>query len=110
MHDAFVSDDYARRLRQARQDFTDMDAKEAAKRLGIPYPTYVGHENGSRGGRKNAEQYAKFYKVRLRWLLTGQGTPRSDPIAEIFDELPPDAQNYALSFLRHLRDQSKKPQ
>jgi phage repressor protein C with HTH and peptisase S24 domain len=62
------------RLRQARQDAGFADAVEAAASLGIKYPTYVAHENGSRGfGRTKAELYARKFKVSLEWLLTGKG-------------------------------------
>lgn len=106
MQNAFM-DDFGKRLIQARER-KGLEAGEAAKAMKLPYPTYKAHENGSRGGRKSAEKYARFYGVNLKWLITGQGSMRGDPIAEIVDGLPPDAQNYALSFLMKLRDAHKK--
>gem|GEM_PF-5087370 len=102
-----LMDDFGKRLIQARER-KGMNAKDAAKALRMPYPTYKAHENGSRGGRRHAEKYAKFYAVNLKWLLTGQGSLKGDPIVEIVEGLPPDAQNYALSFLTKLRDAHKK--
>jgi phage repressor protein C with HTH and peptisase S24 domain len=62
------------RLRQARIDAGFADAADAAASLGIKYPTYAAHENGSRGfGRTKAELYARKFKVSLEWLLTGKG-------------------------------------
>lgn len=61
-----------------------MDASEAAASLGMPYPTYVSHENGSRGyGRKRAEQYGRKFRVPAHWLLFGD-----DAGPETFREAP----------------------
>jgi len=47
---------------------------EAATALGIKYPTYAGHENGTSGiSAKKAQKYAAFFGVQINWLLTGQG-------------------------------------
>jgi len=51
-------------------------AREAAEALGIKEPTYMCHENGSRGFKAHAEIYARKFKVNLEWLLTGRGNPR----------------------------------
>lgn len=61
------------RLKQARINAGFETAREAAASLGIPYPTYAGHENGSRGVVRAAPQYARRYRVTLDWLLTGKG-------------------------------------
>lgn len=61
------------RLREARLDAGFEDASEAARRLGMAGPTYLGHENGSRGFKARAPEYARKFKVSLEWLLTGKG-------------------------------------
>jgi len=61
------------RLQQARKAAGYDDASEAARALGIPEPTYLGHENGSRGFRARAPEYAKRFGVALEWLMTGRG-------------------------------------
>jgi hypothetical protein len=46
--------------------------------LHVKPPTYLAHENGSRGySIKKAMRYATLYRVNLLWLLTGQGDARS---------------------------------
>jgi transcriptional regulator with XRE-family HTH domain len=71
------------RLRQARIDAGYSTAQDAAAAMGIPYPTYAGHENGTTGMRASvAERYARKFRVSLDWLLTGRGAPiRTVPIA-----------------------------
>ena len=63
------------RLKKARELAGFKKAAEAARAMGIPYPTYAGHENGARGAFKieDAVRYAKKFKVSLEWLLTGHG-------------------------------------
>ena len=61
------------RLKDARIAAGYLEASEAARALGIPEPTYLAHENGSRGFRAKADTYARKYKVSLEWLLTGRG-------------------------------------
>lgn len=60
------------RLRLAREKRGFESASEAAEALGIPYGTYSGHENGSRGiTRKNVARYAAFFGVSIPWLEHG---------------------------------------
>ena len=49
---------------------------DAARAMNIPEPTYLGHENGSRGFKAKADRYARFFRVDLEWLLTGRGSPK----------------------------------
>ncbi|NNM75024.1 LexA family transcriptional regulator [Enterovirga aerilata] len=52
-------------------------ASDAARAMGVPIPTYAGHENGSRGlTRATAERYAAFFKVAPEWMVFGRGAPR----------------------------------
>ena len=49
------------------------DGTEAARRFGWPVPTYLSHENGSRGVRADrAADYARAFKVSPEWLLFGR--------------------------------------
>ena len=86
----------AQRLRAAREAAGYPSAKAASERMGIPYPTYAGHENGSRGYyEEEASQYGRTFHVRPEWLLLGdiagamsqvpaQGLP---PLAPIVDAI-----------------------
>lgn len=73
------------RLAVARRAAGFESAAAAARALGMPYPTYAGHENGSRGVRANLERYARKYGVSTDWLLTEKGPgpsgtkPRLEP-------------------------------
>lgn len=60
------------RLAKARKEAGYPSATAAAEALGVPSPTYMGHENGARGFDKMAETYARKFKVPLEWLLTGK--------------------------------------
>lgn len=71
--------DLAARLRIAREAAGFTTAAEAAERFGWNYPTYAGHENGSRGMRLTVVQrYAAAFRVAAVWLLEGSAdTDRS---------------------------------
>jgi phage repressor protein C with HTH and peptisase S24 domain len=61
------------RLRLAREQAGFARASDAARALGIEEPTYLGHENGSRGLSRAAARYARFFGVSLDWLIDGRG-------------------------------------
>jgi DNA-binding XRE family transcriptional regulator len=62
------------RLSQARREAGYATARAAAESLGVKEPTYIGHENGQRGfKRESAALYARRFDVNLEWLLTGKG-------------------------------------
>lgn len=62
------------RLMAARQAAGYETATDAARSLGVPYPTYAGHENGSSGFKaKTAAVYARKFSVSFEWLLRGTG-------------------------------------
>lgn len=63
------------RLKIARKAAGFTSASDAATALGVKYPTYAGHENGSRGVVRAAEKYARRFHVSLDWLLRGVGDP-----------------------------------
>jgi transcriptional regulator with XRE-family HTH domain len=62
-----------RRLKAAREASGYGTAKAAAEALGIPYATYVQHENGRRGIVREADLYARRFKISLDWLMRGRG-------------------------------------
>lgn len=62
------------RLVLARKRAGFETARDAAAALGVPYPTYAGHENGSSGFRADrGELYARRFKVNFEWLMRGKG-------------------------------------
>lgn len=67
----------ADRLKKVRAQAGFATGTDAARAMGIPAPTYLGHENGTTGLKRTvAIRYAKFFKVSLDWLLTGIGAAR----------------------------------
>lgn len=96
------------RLRAAREHAGFETAVSAAEALGVPYPTYAGHENGSSGFRSDkAALYARRFKVRFEWLLREIGpmvdlSSKYQDILADFDRLPPDVQESYASILRDL--------
>ena len=67
-----------KRLQWARETAGYETPTDAARALGMREPTYLGHENGSRGFKAHADHYARKFRVNLEWLLTGRGVARSD--------------------------------
>ena len=96
----------ADRLRQARERAGFEHAKDAAKAMGVPVSTYIGHENGSRGYTiESAARYAHQFKVTEEWLLYGKGTGDASETAEIlhlWDHMPRHRRREALEILRLL--------
>jgi hypothetical protein len=79
LHTAAMSGEQAKRLRTARLGAQFADATAAARRFGWVVPTYLAHENGSRGfGLGRAQLYARAFKVNWQWLLTGEGSAASN--------------------------------
>lgn len=93
----------ADRLKIARERLYDT-ATEAAEALGVKEPTYLGHENGSRGFLPHAARYANFYKVRVHWLLTGTGPMEGPPIERLFNSLDAKKQQEAINYLEYLKN------
>lgn len=63
--------DRLKKLRTARY----ATATEAARAMGIPAPTYLGHENGTTPiPRPAAIRYTKFFRTTLEYLLLGRGS------------------------------------
>jgi phage repressor protein C with HTH and peptisase S24 domain len=68
------------RLRLAREQAGFLHASDAARAMGIEEPTYLGHENGSRGLSRAAARYARFFGVSLDWLIDGRGRAAEPPL------------------------------
>lgn len=67
------------RLKLAREQRGFESARDAADALGVPYGTYSGHENGSRGIRpESVFRYAQFFGVNVAWLEHGVGNENED--------------------------------
>lgn len=63
----------AERLKAAREQAGYSSAKDAALAMGVSVPTYIQHENGTRGFPKDrALRYAKFFRTTPEWLLYGR--------------------------------------
>jgi hypothetical protein len=104
MHNAFMSD-ASGRLTLAREQAGFATAADAARALGMHYPTYAGHENGSRGFLGHLDAYARRFKVRAGWLRTGNGPMRAKEqprILELFMSLSPEKQAQALEYIEFL--------
>lgn len=70
------------RLSAARRHAGYETVADAARSLGVKYPTYASHENGSAGVRHPvAEKYARKFRVSLEWLLTGRGDMLAQGVA-----------------------------
>ena len=76
-HNAYcIAMDANERLAEARKAAGFDTATEAATALGVHAPTYLHHENGTRGFARVADRYARFFRVNLEWLITGRGERR----------------------------------
>ena len=70
------------RLRKARKAAGFSSASEAARDMGINISTYAHHENGTRDyGADDAAEYARRFAVTPAWLLFGEASGQSDPMA-----------------------------
>lgn len=64
--------DKHQRLRWARERAGYSSASEAASAFGWKVPTYIGHENGSRGfSAETAASYGRALRVPAEWILFG---------------------------------------
>lgn len=83
------------RLKLARERRGYASAKEAASAMSVSYPTYAGHENGSRGiKRQDIVRYAIFFGVTPNWLQFGATVndqkpilPRRAPVEELITKV-----------------------
>lgn len=63
-----------KRLRKARVAAGFQTPTDAARAIGVPPPTYLGHENGTTPMTRAVVRYARFFKVTVDYLLTGKGS------------------------------------
>lgn len=63
----------AKRLKIAREAAGYLTPTDAARAMGVPPPTYLGHENGTTEFPHAAPRYAQFFRVSLDWLLMAKG-------------------------------------
>jgi len=73
------------RLKAARKAAGFKTARAAAESLGVPYPTYTQHENGTRGIVREADLYTRRFKVSLDWLMRGRGQGPDGSAAAVED-------------------------
>lgn len=74
------------RLQKARERAGFGNATDAAKAYGWSIPTYISHENGTRGMRYDvAEKYAKALRTTPEWILRAKGkaTVEAPPSAKL---------------------------
>lgn len=109
MHNAWMDETkeaQGRRLAQARIAKGIATGAEAARRLRVHVITYNQHENGTRGFKREAARYARFYGVQLKWLWEGTGPMKEDgkdPRIERLEALTPENQLAAMRYLDYLR-------
>jgi phage repressor protein C with HTH and peptisase S24 domain len=95
------------RLAHARELAGYETATEAADAMGARRPTYMGHENGSRGFKAEAERYARFFRVSFEWLATGRGEPRRESLDARVQALPAEEQRRVREFIEFI--ESRRP-
>lgn len=101
----------ASRLRKAREAAGFDSASDAARALGVPEPTYIGHENGQRGFTSaSAEHYARKFKVSLDWLITGRGDNLQAPAREEIKNTIPIVGTVAAGMWQETDDSAGEPQ
>lgn len=75
------------RLKTARHAAGFSSVNDAAAALGISYPTYAAHENGTRGiNRRALERYSKYFDVTIDWLISGENDAGTDSYKRKIDE------------------------
>ena len=104
------------RLRAARIAAGFDTPADAARALGVPYPTYAAHENGHRGvSKKAAAKYAERLKVSAGWILYGEHARISDlpePVRRLVAHAlnsPPEVVNAQLAYFRALEESGRRP-
>lgn len=99
------------RLKLARErKFPDLTPTEVARRLGVAVPTYLGHENGSRGFQREAKRYARAFTVNLLWLRDGVGpmvSGQTDPLLDLIEGLDDSDRLKAIGYIEALRDRQR---
>lgn len=84
-----IMSDPASRLKQARINAGYSSAKVAAEAMGVSVPTYIQHENGTRGyPAERAQRYARFFRTKPEWLLYGKSTQERLTLATLGPQIP----------------------
>ncbi len=78
------------RLQQSRKKRGFARAKDASDAFGWKYPTYAGHENGSRGIKiDEVLKYSSAFSINPSWLAFGDAATQSHtknfPIIQLYD-------------------------
>jgi transcriptional regulator with XRE-family HTH domain len=98
----------ASRLKAAREAANFESAKAAAEAMGVPVASYIQHENGSRGFKRDrAEQYARRFRTTPEWLLLGRGDapePSADPSADDLEQMIREAIDGVVTVQTRLSD------
>lgn len=94
------------RLIAARAQAGFANAADAARALGRKYQTYAAHENGNSGfSAKTGALYARRFRVRFEWLMTGAGPMTDDDpdaarLVNLYRTANQEAKTAALAVLR----------
>lgn len=94
------------RLQFARELAGYGTATDAANAMGVALPTYLGHENGSRGFKSKADRYAKFFRVSYEWLMTGAGEPRPTSLDARVKAMSPEERRRIYEFIDFVESRS----
>lgn len=98
----------AERLKAARIAANFTSAKSAAEAMDVPVASYVQHENGGRGFKKDsAEKYARRFRTTPEWLLLGRGKapePTTEPSAPDLEQMIREAIEDVVTLETRLAD------
>lgn len=95
------------RLQRARELAGYEDATDAAKAMGVAPPTYLGHENGSRGMKPAvAQRYAKFFRVSYEWLTLGVGEAKPTSLDARVKGMPPEDRRQIYDYIDFIESKS----
>lgn len=104
------------RLEKARLAAGFTTPLDAATSLGVPYPTYKAHENGTGLFKLDtAAAYARKFKVSLDWLITGKGKGPGevdetlDALLAVWPSLPDRIRTNLVEFAQSFLDEQRKP-
>lgn len=105
--------EFHERLKLAREAAGFKTATEAAKAMGIAPPTYLAHENGSRGGARprnaTVRQYARKFGVNYVWLWDGQGSMSGKTVEAVpTDDLAPEDVRILIDMAERLRQARRR--
>jgi phage repressor protein C with HTH and peptisase S24 domain len=80
------------RLKQARERLFPKSARQAALKFNWPPSSYAAHENGQNEFHPDdAKKYAKAFKTKASWLLTGEGDGPGEHVrVPAGEEFPPE--------------------